>query len=64
MSTTAPTNEFLLKTAKEQFGFKPTTQVSLNYVGTPAPASAVFIRTTRVDDILPPIQSPYSSFYH
>ena len=37
MSATAPTNEFLLKSAKKQLGFKPTAQVSLNYVDTRPP---------------------------
>lgn len=32
MSTTAPTDDFLLAAAKKQLGFKPTAQVSLNDV--------------------------------
>ena len=37
MSATVPTNEFLLKSAKKQLGFKPSAQVSLNDVGSLVP---------------------------
>ena len=37
MSTPAVTNKFLLKSAQKQLGFRPTAQVSLNYVDTISP---------------------------
>lgn len=37
MSTTAPTNDFLLQSAKKQLGFKPTAQVSLNGIDSIVP---------------------------
>ena len=55
MSSTAVSHDFLLKSAKGQLGFKPTAHVSLNDVDSlprPSSPSAVFIRTTRVDEIL------------
>jgi len=58
MSTTVPTNEFLLKSAKKQLGFKPTAQVSLNDVDSLVPhqrdLSELVLMTSS-------IQSPYFS---
>ena len=54
MSTAAPTNSFLLESAKKQLGFKPTALVSLNDVDNIAPHQRYLSEQLVLMNSLPP----------
>ena len=62
MSTTTPTNDFLLRAAKKQLGFKSAVQVSLSDVDTIAPHQRYLSERPMLMTSLPLFNPPLPPF--